>query len=161
MAYCTQQDLRQEYRDLDEFEMISEDVDAFIAKSAATIDSHLALSYSVPFTAVPSTPPIIREIAKDLSLVYIFTRHYTQEKRNSSDWVNQRREDAFDLLERLSDANDSLSIVTSSGLVIGTSTTQQQILGQRENDKPVFDMRDLIDQRIDPDRLEAENAEDT
>lgn len=161
MAYSKQYDLKQEYKNLDRFQMSEEDIQAFISKADAYINATLATTYEVPFTAVPSTPPIIREISKDLALVNIFNRQYTQEKRNSSDWIARREERVEKLLKRLADADDPLSVVTSAGLIIEDRTDQNPIPSPTLDYKPTFDMRGDENWRIDPDRISDENDEDT
>lgn len=156
MSYSTRKELKTLFPKLDEFNMDAAGVTAFISRADNMINGKLAERYTVPFSG---TPPIINDVSKNLSMFYILQRHYTQQIPNQSDWVTSWKNEAFETLDGLADG--SISLTNSSGAIIEQRTDRQQLLSTTKNWKPVFDMRDEVCQHIDPDRLDAENAEDS
>lgn len=161
MGYCNISDLKKFYPKIDDLGMNNAEINFFIAKADTHINARLARVYAVPFTEVPSTPPVIRSLSQDLTISFLYNRrHITQSKRNRSDNFPKMEEQAEILIDRLIDENDGLSIVTSAGLIIERRTDQSQILMTVSDYKPTFDLRNIVEQRIDPDRLDDTDNED-
>lgn len=157
--YCTVKNIQDIYPQIDKYNMSEPEFENFISKADNFINAKLGATYVVPFTAVPSTPPLINNISAELALVYVFTRHYTQEKRNTSEWVKDRKKEVMQLLKDIVD--EKLTIVTSDGAVVTEDETRMEIVSTTKDFKPVFDMRDEEYWRVDPDEIDFENDEDS
>ena len=126
----------------------------WIALVEGEINAKLSDKYVVPFTDVP---PIIQSITQDMTMYQIQRGIHTADSPTVSDWT-QTFLDARAMLQDIMDGK--ISLVTSAGTIIESITTRKGVETFGEDYKPVFDMRDPLAWRIDPDRQVAENAED-
>lgn len=156
MAYSTRLQLKTIFPSIDEFGLDNTAVTAFITRADNVINGKLSQLYTTPFSV---TPPIVNDLSKNLALVYILQRHYTQQIPNESKWIETLREEVFDTLQELQEG--VMTIVSSDGTILDQRTDRQRLLSTTIDYNPIFDMRDSVYQNVDPDRLDAEDAADT
>jgi phage gp36-like protein len=120
----------------------------FVTKAEADIDAAVSGRYTLPFS---STPPLVRNIAQDLTMYYVARRMYTQNAKDKNDWVDDFRANAFDILDKIREGE--INLITSSKEIISTRTDQVQIWSDASDTtdyNPTMDERDQILQRVDP-----------
>lgn len=134
------------------------EIDGFITLVEGEINGALAARYTVPFptSQLPLEP--IKTIATLLAGHALLRSRITQEDPNRSDWVEGLRTRGEKLLDQL--VEGTLSIVTTSGAVVGASGRTAAVWSNTSQFKPTADLRDPIQQRVDPDRLDAMDAAD-
>jgi hypothetical protein len=132
-------------------------IDQFIVENESVIDAKLSNLYAVPF-GVNSVPPVIQTIATKVSAITLFD-HIGIEERDTKQLHIERLEKFWELLGKIADG--SLTIVDSSGTEVSQSTANINILSTNKDFKPVFDMRDAEDWRVDPDLIDLENSLDS
>jgi len=87
-------------------------VSSYIAKAESIIDGYAARRYTLPFT---DTPPLVTELAKDLTICYTLMDGYTQDNNNRNAWVGDKLKDIYETLERV--GNGSIQLVHSNTML--------------------------------------------
>lgn len=85
-------------------EVVTSKVDAAIAAAGDMIDGFVGKRHPLP---LPTVPEILRRVAVDLSLYYLFSR---VRDLSDTDSILRRKKDAEKLLERIRDGEVSLGI---------------------------------------------------
>lgn len=130
--------------------------ESWIGQVEGEVNAKLSDKYTVPFTDIP---PIIKTITQDMTQYMIQRSIHTADHPTVSDWT-ERFLDARALLDSI--AKGETSLVNSAGTVVSAITTQKGVESTDSEDfKPVFDVRDPLSWRIDPDRIDALDSEDT
>lgn len=128
---------------------------SYIGGAEAWINGRIAHRYTVP---VSGSPPILKLIAETRATWMVLRRFFTQEKENTSEWVGGWNDDAEDMLEPY--ATGSATLVASNGTVLTPSLTTPIPWSSTDAYKPTFDVREQIAQRVDPDRIQADEDKD-
>lgn len=132
---------------------VTDELGQFIARSDAFIDAYLARLYVVPFSAYPSTPPLIHQLSIDLTIPYIYDR-----SPNTPEWVNNLYERALETLKAIGEG--MLLVVDSGGGVIPQRTDIGTPQSSTEGYVPTFGaIPATLDERSDPDRRQDEKDE--
>lgn len=124
------------------------DINLFISKADAHINSIISNYYVLPFTQDPI--PILKDISTDLTCYYATRRNYTSDSVETSDWTNEFKKDAEHKLENIKMGNTNL--IDSSGAIIPLNSN----MIQHNNSKytPTFDIGSPLNWQNDPDRLD-------
>lgn len=117
----------------------------FIKQAESIMNGKLAKLYSVPI----SESAMLETIATDLACYRLLRRLFTQEKKNTSSWVDQF-EGADDDLDAI--MKGEISLVNSTGGVIAKSVAQ--VWSNNEDYNPTFDEASMENSFVDPDKLE-------
>ena len=92
-------------------------------------------------------------MSTEYAVVKILERFFTQEVGSRNEWVGERRNYIFDLLNKIN--SGELGLVTSSGELI-VYNSGDTIFSNTMTYTPTFTMLDETLQQIDSDRLEDE-----
>jgi len=114
------------------------------------INGYLSNNYTLPFS---SSPPMITTLATEYTVVKILLRFFTQEVGSRNDYVSERRNYVFDMLDKIN--NGDIGLTTSSGDLI-TYNSGDTIFSNTMTYDPTFTMLDETLQQIDSDRLDDE-----
>jgi phage gp36-like protein len=147
MAYAHPDDIRRIWNKALTTELTPEELASFIDQAAAMIDAALGRRYTVPFAAMPNTPPIIRWIAATLALLEVVDRSPA-----TPEWV----------LRKIQRAEKQLELLASGELTVPGATERTDIGGIQtttEDYVPVFGAVPSLDERWDPNRARDEAAE--
>jgi phage gp36-like protein len=125
-------------------------IGAFLARGAATIDGYLAGAIAVP--ATPS-PPLLVSIEQDLAYVGILKRNTVEASKDTT--LKDLYDEAIQKLEDIRDGK--ITLLSSTGAVI-TTGQRVQIWSSVEGYVPTFGVSDIEDAWVDSDRLEEEAA---
>ena len=117
---------------------------------ALRVNEALGACFTVPFSSN-------NQSARDLSIHFAHLGLLLR-TRNQED----SQELKADLMSRISDiCSLGMGMVTDSGDILSPSTTSvNEVWSNTQGYKSVFDMRDAVCQRIDPDYIDALNTED-
>lgn len=129
---------------------------SYVGRAEGRMNGQLANRYTIP---VSGSPPVLKDIAETWATGLILRRFFTQEKENTSEWVQSWIDDAKDTLEPF--AMGSASLVASNGTRLVADLAAQGPWSSTSQYKPTFDVREMIRQRTDPDRVDAEEDKDT
>jgi phage gp36-like protein len=129
-------------------------VESYLARSEARINALISGRYTVP---VSGKPPLLKDATETLALARLLKRFYTQEKENTSEWVQGWFDEVTDMLEPI--VSGSGSLVASDGTILGAAATSTP-WSSTELFRPTFGVRDLVQTRIDPDREREEEDQD-
>lgn len=118
------------------------------------INAKLGLITTVP---VSPTPPILRDAVKVLALAGMYSERHSQEDEDISPAIIRRREEVMQFLQDVVDGNAVLVVTSGTTLL----TEQEVVVTAAHGYKPTFDLRDWVEQRVDPDAVTAdEDADD-
>lgn len=128
----------------------SADIADFISRGETIINAKLAKSYSLPFTAAV---PILETISTDIGTYLLLSRRFfTQEKQNSSAWVDRFRE-SVKLLDDIADGE--MALVGADGAVIEGGGGVSVAWSNTMNYNPTFyEDPDSLNGMIDCDKVE-------
>ncbi len=100
-------------------------VELFIADAQAQVNAALAERYDVPFTTVPD---IIKVITFDLAYYRLLRENYTQQGGDMSEWVDEIRRRAEELLQKIADGEIVLDAdeATADGMSMSSTTGLQR-----------------------------------
>jgi hypothetical protein len=146
MAYATYSEFSERYPTrMSDAEVTSH----FLAHAAHRLDSLLAGYFATPFSADNLT-------AKDLNmdLAYLMV---LQRSKSPDDGAAL----AAAVAERIGALRAGReAMVTAGGAALYRASAEGGIWSTTQAFKPVFDLRDSVEQRVDPERLAAEERED-
>jgi len=137
----------------------SEVVINYLDRAESRINARISHLYTVP---VGCAPPALQDLSETLAMALMLRRFYTQEKQNLSEWVEGWFKEVEETL--LLYATGSATLTCSGGAVVDTGVAAGLTLGPFSNTavyKPTFDSREMINQRTDPDRTQADHDKDT
>ena len=117
------------------------------------IDSKLVTLYDLPFA---SSPPLVQRIALDLSMYMVVRAIHTGDSPVVTEWAEKWKE-AREILDQV--AVGKIALVSSAQVRFSPRTDVREVESPTRTYKPVFDMRDVISQEIDADRLTDEADE--
>ena len=123
-------------------------IGAFLARGAATIDGYLAGAISVPVTPAP---PLLVSIEQDLAYVGILKRNTVEASKDST--LKDLYDEAIQKLEDIRDGK--ITLLSSTGAALSPSVGSA-IWSSAEGMVPTFGVSDIEDARVDSDRLEDE-----
>ena len=156
MAYCTASQTISEYpifpqtTTVQRFTETSALISAKIPRAEAMINSYVGRRYTVPFTTVP---PVIEQIAVDLSAYLALTAKFTRDNHNTNDWVELIGKDCKEQLELIRDRK--IDLVDSTGSVLAERTASTRIVSNTQDFQPFSDVDPVINWRVPTDRLNA------
>ncbi len=121
------------------------------------IDSYLGRVMNVPLT--PPVPPLIADMSKVYTLWRFSSDRHFFELNEEDSAVVRRKNDYDKLLQSI--AAGSLTVVNVGSSSITITSDQDDVVAIPDPTyKAVFDMRDWIDQRVDPDLVDDEDSKD-
>lgn len=126
------------------------DVRPYLESADGWIDSWLGRITTVP---LGSSSAIVKDMSKVYGLYYYYADRYSVEKEDAPPGIVGRKDRYDELLQAVIAGS-----ATIAGLGIGVEDKISVLPGDF---KPVFDMRDVIQQRVDPDLIAAEDSRDT
>jgi phage gp36-like protein len=150
--YCAYSDVVNMYEPLRDMDLTAGEIDEKVLDVQARIDARLGKRYSVPFApGVNSLPPVIKTIAKNLTLVDII-----QQTGRVPDWINDLKMDINSLLGGIADGE--VTLVLPDGAIVDQAppTAFARADHNLEDYTPTFNMLGAEYQRVDPDRLDDE-----
>lgn len=147
--YTSSADLRKLFKKIDTAGLTDDDLGFFITMVEANINSCIGTRYTLPFS---STPPVLRSLASELSLLKVMDRFFTGETNSENPTVDKRKEDAQKLLDEI--ANGEKVLLNSSLEVIGQRTDLTGLENTTENVQPIFDLDNVSRSVVDPDLIE-------
>lgn len=130
-------------------------IESYIGRAEAWANGQLANRYTIP---VSGSPPILKEIVETRATYLILRRFFSQEKENTSEWVESWKEDAENMLDPY--VTGSATLVGSDGTRLAPSLVTGIPWSSTDAYKPTFDVREQIAQRVDPDRVQADEDKD-
>lgn len=153
MPYTSYQDILKRFPEMITSGRTPEDIEtALVADGDAVIDARLGRRYVVPFASEPeATPPIIRRIATSLATMDLIDKF-----PNTPDWIIRRIQRDVDLLDRLASGDDVIVGVT--GTVVAERADVSTIRVSTSQWTPTFGVAPSLNETIDPDRQDAEDA---
>lgn len=125
--------------------LTNSDVALYINQTDSMINGKLSKLYTVPI----SGSAMLETIATDLSCARLLRRLFTQEKKNSSSWVDSFAE-AVDELDAI--ANGEISLVNSAGELFAKATSQ--VWSNNENYTQTMDEGPFDDSFVDHNKLQ-------
>lgn len=118
----------------------------FIDQAESIVNGTIGGVYSVP---VSGSPPMLQTISTDLAIYRLLRRQFTQDQRNTSDWVEQfkaAKEDLKDIAEgKLTLVDSAGDIITVGGAGVWSNTMDYT---------PTMDEDSFTRHHIDPDKLD-------
>lgn len=123
-----------------------------IPRAEAMINSYVGRRYSVPFVA-GSVPPVIEQIAVDLSAYLALTAKFTRDNHNTNDWVELIGKDAKEQLELIRDRK--IDLVDSSGTVLNERTSASRIVSSTQDYQPFADLDEQTEWKTANARISA------
>lgn len=113
-----------------------------------------ALLGRVMTVPISPTPAVLRDCNKALTLWGFYNDRFAEVKREAPPGIEARYTACMEFIAEVMSGNAVL--VTDSGII-----QQSLVMGSTTEDyKPIFDLRDFEVMRTDPDRIDAEDAED-
>jgi len=152
--YTEAEDLRKLYREIDSAKLNDNDLEFYIRFAEAEIDGVLANRYTLPFS---ETPQLVRDMSAELSLIKVLDRYFTGQAQDENDWRNTRKEELDRLLAGVN--SGTISLVSSAGTVIQPADGLVYVTSTTEDYTPTFGVGDVINEEVDPDRIEDEQNE--
>ena len=128
----------------------SSNIAFYIDQAENEVNGHLVNGYTLPFS---STPPLIRTISTEYSLVKILQRFFTQEVGSDNAYVAQRLDAVKEYLTQINSGDIGLY---NSSLELIPYNAGDTIFSNTMNFNPTFTMLDESLQQIDGDRLDDE-----
>lgn len=156
MAYCTASQTIAEYpvfpqtTTVQRFTETSALISSKIPRAEAMINSYVGRRYSVPFTTVP---PVIEQIAIDLTAYLALTAKFTRDNHNTNDWVELIGKDCKEQLELIRDRK--IDLVDSTGAILTERTSASRIVSSTQDYQPFADLDEQTEWRVPTDRLNA------
>ena len=98
-TYTTVNNVLALYPRIGSYSSISSSAIAFyITQAENEVNAYLANNYTLPFS---STPPMVETLSTEYSLVKILERFFTQEVGSRNEWVGERKNFVFDMLNKI------------------------------------------------------------
>lgn len=133
MSYSTPEELRVGKRNLPS-SITDEDLQVFCDRATIYINGILAKAYAVPFSSVP---PLIVQVANDLSTYFFAEAMYTSQKPNLDEFYVRLKERLDVLLQSV--LNGDMSLIDENGNVVQTLPTWNNGYATTNDDCPFFD----------------------
>lgn len=125
-------------------------INTFLQRASDMVNARLGGVYTVPFSSNNATARLLTvDIAMYMLRVRSLAPGDSAELKDSID----------DLIASLVDGGGVMA--TDSGAILSPVNPGREVWGSHASYKPVFDMRDSEDQRVDPDLIDALDAQDT
>ena len=122
-----------------------------IERADNIINTTLSKRYTVPFDTGTATPPVIKTIAIDLSAYFIMRSLFTKDNQNDSDWVDELKATAMDMLGKLESGETNLMDVNN--VKIGQITSGAgDIYSNTKDYTPIFNVDKPLAWKVDSDR---------
>jgi phage gp36-like protein len=156
MAYCTASQTIAEYpvfpqtTTVQRFTETSALISSKIPRAEAMINSYVGRRYSVPFTTVP---PVIEQIAIDLTAYLALTDKFTRDNHNTNDWVELIGKDCKEQLELIRDRK--IDLVDSTGAILTERTSASRIVSSTQDYQPFADLDEQTEWHVPSGRLNA------
>lgn len=133
MSYSTPENLRVGKSNLPS-SITDEDLQVFCDRATIYINGILAKAYQVPFSTVP---PLINQIANDLSTYFFIESRYTSQKPNLDEFYIRLKERIDALLQDI--LNGDMALVNEDGTVVQPLPTWNNGYATTNDDTPFFD----------------------
>lgn len=130
-------------------------VESYLGRSEARINALLSGRYTVP---VSGKPPLLKDATETLAVARLLKRFFSQEKENVSEWVQGWFDEVTDMLEPI--VSGSGTLTASDGTRLEATLITTTPWSSVDQYVPTFGVRDLVETRIDPDRLQDEEDRD-
>ena len=124
-------------------------VEAFLARASTRLDEALGGYFTTPFSSNNQTAI---DITVDLA------RWTLQLRTGKKDDSQELGEAIADRLKELREGNSLM--VTNSSAILESTNAENSALGTQQGYKSVFDMREPLEQRVNPSLLDALDNED-
>jgi phage gp36-like protein len=121
-----------------------------ITRAEAYINGKISSRYDVSGYTSSTAPPMLRQIAEDITSFYYLRSVFTGDNQNISEWVENYGE-ALKLLDEIRDGK--VDLVNTAGSLIGASTTTSPIESSTKDLEPTFNEGDELDWNVDTDKL--------
>lgn len=151
VSYTTVADIKKVVSRISSTNITSADIAFMAGRAESIINASIGQVYSLPITGV--NVPILQTIAEELGAHYVIRRFFVDQAKSKSDWVDELKTSAMDLLAKV--VSGTMPLVTDSGNAV--SMRSDSIYSDTKDYHPTFDHRDEIYQHIDTDRLDAED----
>jgi len=118
------------------------------------INSKIGKKYDVsssPFDAYATTPPLVRTLAEQLSMGYIF-KTWSRGGKESLTRGDAMIEMAMEVLDKIADCK--IDLVNTGGSVVTKTSTQDDILSNTDGYFSTFDEDDPLHWKVDQDKLD-------
>lgn len=132
MSYSTPKDLRTGRRDL-QSSISDKDIQYFCDKATVYINGILAKAYAVPFLPVP---PLINQVANDLSTYFFVEAMYTSQKPNLDEYYKSMKERIDQMLQDI--LNGDMALIGEDGQVVQPLPTWNNGYATTNDDEPFF-----------------------
>lgn len=133
MSYSTPEDLRVRKGNLSS-STTDRDIQVFCDKATVYINSMLAKAYTVPFSTVP---PMITQVADDLTLFFFAESTYTSHKPNLDEYYLRLKERTDKLLQDI--LNGDIALISENGNPVQPLPTWNNGYATTNDDDPFFD----------------------
>jgi len=131
-------------------------VSNYLGRAESRINLRIAHLHTIPVTCAP---PALGDLSETLTMAMILRRFYTQEKENVSEWVDAWFKEVNEELKLIATGSASLVCSGGGGFIQPNNLTPGPFSNTMAF-KPTFDNRGFIFQRLDPERIDEENAAD-
>jgi hypothetical protein len=119
----------------------------FIKRAENRINTKLAIRYNVPFVVVP---PMVEDIATELTALFILRVFFTQAELDNSMWVKTFQESDI-MLEDI--ATYKAKLVNADGTDVEGNTTLAS--SNTQDFAPIFDVDNIEDASVSKARLDS------
>lgn len=126
-----------------------------IEEAEALVNGYLGALYSVPFSS-DDVPPIVRHITTQIAVHIAYNAIYSGESIEGNPYAERYEKwnnNAYATMKKI--AAGEVAVVLASGAVVATNTDGRAIKGTHSDYKPVFDMDDPDQWKVDSDQLDA------
>jgi hypothetical protein len=83
----------------------------YIDEAESVVNGYIAKQYTIS-EVVAVSPSILQKLSKDLTVCFTLGDGYTRDNVNNNEWLEQKRENAFELLQKIAD--DEIRLVVSN-----------------------------------------------
>jgi hypothetical protein len=122
----------------------------YIDEAESVVNGYIAKQYTIS-EAVAASPSILQKLSKDLTVCFTLGDGYTRDNVNNNEWLEQKRENAFELLQKIAD--DEIRLVVSN-----TAITPQLNINMKSSLKGVpltFNVDDAFNWRVPGNLLDS------
>lgn len=150
MPYAEPEDLPKIWHKVLTTNLTPDEVTTFIDHADNLINAALARRYAVPFTGDPNAaPPLIRQLSATLAFIEVIDR-----SPGTPEWLLRKIERAQELLKMLADGELTLPGIVEVSAFNGVRSSTEDYV-------PTFGVASSITERVDPDRITADESERT
>ena len=121
-----------------------------ITRADSIIDGMISQRYDTPV----SNAPLLNTLSEDITAYFTYRSFYTQDNMNRSEYFDDLRSDAMEVLEKIRKGDINL-VDTAGSAILEPSTSTQSIVDSNNKDyQPFFDVDSEYDWKFDDDLIE-------